>query len=102
MRLSKLPDACETISEIRDAIDEIDKELIHLLGIRHQYMKEIVKFKSGAEGIIAKERKELVLQQRKAWAKESGMDPDLIGDIYKLLIEKNIQIQFEIYNNKDN
>ena len=102
MRLSKLPDACENISEIRDAIDEIDKELIHLLGIRHQYMKEIVKFKSGAEGIIAKERKELVLQQRKAWAKESGMDPDLIGDIYKLLIEKNIQIQFEIYNNKDN
>jgi len=102
MRLSKKPDACQNIREIRDAIDEIDKELIHLFGIRHQYMKEIVKFKSGAEGIIAKERKELVLQQRKAWAKESGMDPDLIGEIYKLLIKKNIQIQFEIYNNKSN
>ncbi len=102
MKLEKKPEACENISEIREALDNIDHEIIELLSHRHSYVKEIVKFKSGIEGIVASERKEQVLKQRKAWADESGLDPALIESVFKLLIEKNIQIQFEIYNKKDN
>ena len=43
----------------------------------------------------------MVLTQRKAWAEESGLDPEMMEDIFRLLIEKNIQIQFDIYNNED-
>jgi len=102
MKHVKEPKACENILEIRDAIDKIDLEIIHLFAHRQKYVKEIVKFKSGNEGIIANERKEHVLKQRKAWAKESGCDPEMIEDIFRLLIKKNIQIQFDIYNNKGN
>ena len=101
MKHVKKPEACVNIGEIRDAIDKIDLEIIHLFAQRHIYVKEIVKFKSGDEGIIARERKEQVLKQRKAWAEESGLDPGLMEDVFRLLIEKNIQIQFDIYNNKD-
>ena len=100
MKLKKKPEACENISEIRNALDEIDLEIIHLFSIRHAYVKEIVKFKSGSEGIVASERKEQVLLQRKEWAEKRGLDPGFVEDVFRLLIEKNIQLQFDIYNNK--
>ena len=103
MKPVRKPEACKNIGEIRDAIDEIDQELVKLFAMRQEYVKEIVKFKSGGEeAIIARERKELVLKQRRAWAKEKGLDPQMMEDIFMLLIEKNIQLQFEISKNKDN
>jgi isochorismate pyruvate lyase len=101
MKLSKKPQACETIDEIREAIDQLDLEIIQLFSLRHEYVKEIVKFKSGDESIVANDRREHVLTQRKAWAEERGLDPEMMEEIFRLLIEKNIQIQFDIYNKED-
>ena len=93
------PKACNNIREIRDAIDVIDREIIQLFQQRHEYVKEIVKFKSSdEEGIIAKDRRDLVLKQRKAWAEERGLDPGMMDKIFKLLINKNIEIQLDISN----
>jgi isochorismate pyruvate lyase len=98
----KKPEACGNIQDIRNAIDEIDLEIIGLFALRDAYVREIVKFKSDDdEAIIASERKALVLQQRKAWAAEKGLDPELFEKLYLLVIEKNIQIQFDI-NNSNN
>jgi len=101
MKRLKKPNTCENISEIRDAIDVIDMEIINLFTLRQNYVKEIVKFKNNNDGIIAKERKEQVLMQRKEWAEKSGLDPEMVESVFRLLIEKNIQIQFEIYNNRN-
>ena len=103
MKLVKTPKACENIGEIRDAVDKIDLEIVQLFALRHSYVKEIVRYKSSdEEEIIAKERKEHVLKERAAWALERGVDPGLMEDIFRLLIEKNIQMQFDINNNSDN
>ncbi len=102
MRSIIKPKACDNLQEIREAIDVIDQEIIQLFAHRHEYVKEIVKFKSGdEEGIIARERKELVLEQRRAWAEERGLDAEMIEKIFRLLIDKNIQIQFDIYNSNN-
>jgi len=96
------PQACDNIQEIRDAIDVIDQEILELFAQRHEYVKEIVKFKSGdEEGIIARERKELVLKQRREWAEEKGLDAEMMEEIFRLLIDKNIQIQFDISNSNN-
>jgi isochorismate pyruvate lyase len=96
------PQDCDNIQEIRDAIDVIDQEILQLFAQRHEYVKEIVKFKSGdEEGIIARERMELVLKQRKAWAEEMGLDAEMIDGVFRLLINKNIQIQFDIHNSNN-
>ena len=54
------------------------------------------------KGIIAKDRQAVVLNQRKAWAEERGLDTEMIEKVFKLLIDKNIQIQIDIFksNNK--
>jgi len=102
MKALKKPEACDNIGEIRDVLDKIDREVVNLLALRQSYVKEIVKFKSGEEGIIARERKEQVLRQRRAWAGEAGLDREMMENVFRILIDKNIQIQFDIYNNKDN
>jgi isochorismate pyruvate lyase len=98
---AKKPEACKNIQDLRNAIDEIDREIIQLYAQRDAYVREIVKFKSSDMGIIALERQAKVLQQRKAWAAEMGLDPELFEKLFGLLIEKNIQIQFDIYNAND-
>ena len=96
------PHACDNIQEIRDAIDVIDREILQLFAQRHEYVKEIVKFKSGdEEGIIARERKELVLKQRREWAEARGLDPEMMEQVFRLLIDRNIQIQLDIYNSNN-
>jgi len=98
---AKKPEDCENIQDIREAIDEIDLEIIQLYAVRESYVREIVKYKSDDEGIIARERRALVLKQRKAWAAEKGLDPELFEKLFSLLIEKNIQIQFDIHNSNN-
>jgi len=95
------PQSCKDIQDIRDAIDVIDMEVLRLFALRQDYVKEIVKFKSSdEEAIIARERRELVLKQRKEWAEENGIDGDLMKEVFRMLIERNIEIQIEI--NKSN
>ena len=94
---------CKNIQEIRDVIDALDLDVIKLFAQRHEYVKEIVKFKSrDKEGIIAQDRKEVVLNQRRAWAEEEGLDGQMMEEIFRLLIEKNIQIQIDISNSNNN
>ena len=52
----KKPEDCKDIDEIRNSIDQLDAEIIRLLGERFKYIQEIVKYKNkDKESIIAKE-----------------------------------------------
>lgn len=89
----KNPEDCSTIDEIRDEIDSIDNQIINLLGRRFLYVKEIVKFKKNVEDVIARERYNKVFEERRKWAVEEGIDPDVVESIYKILIHYFIEEQ---------
>lgn len=95
------PKECQNIQEIRNAIDEIDYQILAFFGKRHKYVKEIVKFKSDKDGIVAKDRQIEVLKKRREWANAFGLDPELFEDIYKTLISWNIQKEMEILNSNE-
>lgn len=81
-------------------IDKIDYQILASFGKRYEYVKEIVKFKTDPDGIVAKERQLEVLEKRMKWAKEFGLDPKMIKEIYETLISWNIQKELEIFRNK--
>ncbi len=93
---------CRNIQEIRVGIDEIDYQILKSFGKRLEYVKEIVKFKSDPDGIVAKERQMEVYQKRREWAVEFGLDPDLFEEIYTILINWNVQKELEIFRNEEN
>lgn len=96
----KNPEDCASIEEIRDAIDGIDYQIMKLFGERYDFVKEIVKFKTDEASVIAEDRQEEVIAQRRTWAIELGLNPDLFEKIYWTLMRFNVQKELEILRNQ--
>lgn len=95
----KKPSECTNIAEVRNEIDNIDKVVISLLKDRFQYVKEVVKYKEKtAASIEASDRREAVIIQRRQWAEENGLNPDVIEEIYRRLISYFIEEEKKIIN----
>ena len=92
----KKPVECKSADEIRNEIDRIDRQIISLFAERHKYIEEIVKFKHDENSIVAYERKEKVINQRKTWAEDAGLNPETFKEIYTLLVESNIKHEMNI------
>ena len=96
-----LPCECNSISDVRNEIDRIDMEIIKLLSERFQYIKEVVKYKTGdKESILAKERYDCVIKQRGQWAEENGLDCKVIEHVYTILLNYFIEEEMKIANQK--
>lgn len=95
----KLPQQCEDIAQVRKEIDNIDLNIIRLLSERFGYVREVVKYKDGtAAGIEATDRRLAVIESRRRWAVEAGLDPDVIEHIYNTLITYFIDEEKKIIN----
>ncbi|WP_340112383.1 chorismate mutase [Maribellus mangrovi] len=96
----KNPNQCNSLEELRIEIDKIDHQVVRLLAERLKYVEAVVDFKNDEEGVIAAERKDFVIRQRGEWAQENGLDPITIKQMYTVLIDRNIQHELELLNNK--
>lgn len=83
----KSPAECSSIEEVRAAIDALDREIVEAIGRRAQYVKAITRFKKTEQDVRAPDRRRQVLAARRAWAEAAGMNPDVIEQIYTLLID---------------
>jgi isochorismate pyruvate lyase len=92
---------CQSIQEIREVIDEIDHQILVSFAKRSEYVKAVVKFKTDQAGIIARECQLELIQKRKEWANELGLDQEPIETIYKTLINWNVNIELEIFRSKE-
>ncbi len=96
----KNPKNCTSLEEVRREIDKIDEHIISLFSERHKYVEEIVRFKHDKDAIIAQERKEHVILQRKKWAAKNGLNAETFEKIYTLLVDSNIQHELELLKSK--
>lgn len=88
---------CINIEEIRTEIDDIDNQILESFSKRMEYVHEIVKFKSDENGIVARDRQDQVFQQIREKAKHFDLDPDLYEQIYRTLINWNVQKEMELF-----
>ena len=97
----RTPENCQSLEEIRNEIDKIDEHIISLFSERHKYVEEIVRFKHDKNAIIARERKDQVIIQRKKWAESKGLNADTFEKIYTLLVNSNIEHEMELLKMKN-
>lgn len=90
------PANCVNIEEVRFEIDRIDRGIMELFAQRWKYVERIVDFKTNSDSIIAQERQNTLLAKRREWAVELGLDPDIFEQIYRSLIDHNIQKEMKI------
>ena len=94
----KDPGEFKNIQEIRDTIDMLDYQILKLFGDRNRCVEKIINFKYDKEGVVAKKRQDEVLELRRKWAEEFNIDPDLFEEIYRILINSNIEKQMGMLN----
>ncbi|MBD1917994.1 MULTISPECIES: isochorismate lyase [Cyanophyceae] len=80
------PDQCQNMAEIRAEIDRLDRQVIALLGQRFAYVKAASQFKTSETAVKAPDRFQAMLQQRRAWAEEEGLNGDAIEALYRDLV----------------
>jgi len=86
MGIKKEPEACKSMEDIRDEIDNIDRAVISLFGKRFKYVQAAAAFKKERSDVAAPERFQAMLVQRRAWATEYGLSPDVIEKMYRDLV----------------
>ena len=79
--------ACESLSELRGAIDSIDRDVVSLLGERSGYVMRAAEFKASAEEVAVAERVREVLQTRRSWAAEEGLSPEFVEALFQKIVE---------------
>lgn len=87
----KEPNECTGMEDIRAEIDRLDKAIVALIGKRFQYVQAAAKFKTSESSVRAPERFKAMLQQRRLWAEEQGLNPDAIEKLYSDLVNHFIE-----------
>jgi isochorismate pyruvate lyase len=87
----KSAEDCKNISEIRAEIDRLDREMISLLGQRFAFVKAASRFKTNETSVCAPERFRTMLEQRRAWASEEGLNADAIEKMFRDLVDHFIE-----------
>lgn len=82
----KTPAECNSLSEVRAAIDGIDEQVIALLGRRADYVKAAARFKAGESEVAAPERLAAMLRVRRGWAEREGLSADVVEKMYRDLV----------------
>jgi isochorismate pyruvate lyase len=83
----KKAEACNSLQEIRDAIDEIDGEIIGLIGQRAGFVRSAARFKASAASVKAEDRVTAMIATRRLWAEAQGLAPDFIERLFRLIVE---------------
>ena len=82
----KPPEHCTSIEDVRKAIDELDRQTIRLIGQRARYVEEAAKFKTDETSVRAPKRQRAMLEERRGWAEEENLSPEVIEKIYRDLV----------------
>jgi isochorismate pyruvate lyase len=82
---------CENMLDIRTEIDDLDRQIVRLIGQRFEYVKAASKFKTSETAVKAPERFKAMLITRREWAVEEGLNPDAIEKLYSDLVKHFIE-----------
>ena len=77
---------CSSLAEIRERIDDLDSQIVHLLALRGQYVLQAAGFKRDAEDVRAPVRAKQVVKHAMQIASEAGVDSQVVGRIYREIV----------------
>ena len=96
----KMPDACGSMQELRDAIDSLDARLVALLAIRQAYIERAAQLKTGRDQVRDPERIEEVVAKVLAEGRKAGLSVDIAEPVWRTLIEASIRHEFDAFDRR--
>jgi isochorismate pyruvate lyase len=77
---------CQSLAEVRENIDRIDRDLVHLLAERQKYVAEAGRFKANPAAVSAPARVEQIIEKVKALARENGLAETVAERTFRAMI----------------
>lgn len=93
--MAKMPDDCQTMAEVREGVDALDRELVRLLVTRQGYMHAAARIKPNRDAVYDAERIEDVVAKVLNEARAQGLSADIAEPVWRKLIERCIAHEFE-------
>jgi chorismate mutase len=89
------------LDQIRDEIDETDKELLEVIARRFDLVKQVGNYKKDKNvAIFQLERWQKILAERPEWGKKLNLSPYFVKSLYQEIHDESIRIQTDIFNKK--
>lgn len=92
---------CGTLEAVRGEIDAIDEQIAELIGQRNAYVKQAAKFKHTPDEVKAEERMRFVISQARDRGIRNGVNPNLMEELYRLMIEKMVETELAEFQNRN-
>lgn len=96
--MPKSPDKCQTMIDVREGVDALDRELVKLLVVRQGYMAAAARIKPNRDAVYDAPRIEDVVAKVLVTAKAEGLSPDIAEPVWSKLIERCIAHEFDMWD----
>lgn len=77
---------CTSLDEVRQEIDEIDRNLVSLLAKRGRLVTQAAAFKKTTDDVRAPARVEQVMRKVREMADETGASAEVVEHVYRAMI----------------
>lgn len=94
------PEACQTMTDVRAGVDDVDRQIVALLKRRFGYMEAAARIKPTREAVRDQGRKDDVHAKVAAAAKAAGLPADRLWPVWEELMEQSIAYEFERYDER--
>lgn len=96
----KDPDECNSMTEVRAGVDEVDERLMALLARRFAYMAAAARIKSDRNLVRDEGRKAQVIANARECALTLGVPEAFAGALWEVLVEASISYEMRLFDDK--
>lgn len=89
---------CTSIEEVRQQIDQIDRQVVAVLARRGNFVTQAAAFKKTTDDVRAPARVEQVITKVRGLANEAGASPDVVERVYRAMIAAFIDEELKAHS----
>jgi isochorismate pyruvate lyase len=93
--MPKRPEDCQTMIDVREGVDALDRDLVRLLVTRQGYMHAAARIKPNREAVYDSDRIEDVVAKVLVEARAQDLSADIAEPVWRKLIERCIAHEFD-------
>lgn len=94
------PAECESMSEVRRGVDQLDERIVTLLGERFRYMAAAARIKATRAQVRDETRKAQVIANAARAADLESIPREIVTELYDRLVEASIRYEFDLFDRR--
>jgi len=92
---------CDSLEEVRAEVDKLDDQIVELISKRSHYIRQAASFKNSVDEVKADDRIDYIMQRLRHKAIELEVSPNMITDLYKIMIDEMVETEIAELRNKN-